>query len=145
MALSGVRQDHSASGASFRDLRGIGERFRQLENSTSIRTLARDASRDSVLRLFMLSEGNVTVDDVLSGRRELRMNASVRFEEALENHPVNPGVGSPDLENNIRFYGQMYAKAAEKLCEVRIPDIDWSDPVQCLTQAVILARWEGLR
>ena len=41
MALSGVREDHSASGASFRDLRGIGERFRQLENSTSIRTLAR--------------------------------------------------------------------------------------------------------
>ena len=136
MALRGVREDHSASSASFQDLRGIGERFRQLENSTSIRTLARDASRDSVLRLFMLSEGNVTVDDVLSGRRELRMNASVRFEEALENHPVNPGVGSPDLENNIRFYGQMYAKAAEKLCEVRIPDIDWSDPVQCLTQAV---------
>ena len=117
----------------------VEERFTELEDSTQINTIRRIASRANMIRLFTLGDDQISVDQVLSsGSLALCRRKAREFEQALNDHPMKD-VSPEKQSESIDFYAHMYAKAADRLCQAHIPDIDWSDPTQVISQMQYLS------
>ena len=129
----------------FFDRRGnLDQEFESLEHSTGIKGLARQASRASLIRLFMLTNDDVSLGDLLNpAKSDLRMAGGELFEEGLKNLPVE-GVSGDERKESLRYYGWMFAKSADKLLKEQVPKIDWGDPYQCMFQMERMKVIKGL-
>lgn len=108
------------------------EFFSQLESTTKIHGLNKEDGRASLIRLFMLTNNGVSLDETInSGHQELWKEGSELFKTALSIHPVTD-VSDDVRQDSIQFYSWMFAKSADRLLQEKMPDIDWSDPQQQL-------------
>ena len=108
--------------------------FFDLEKTTQLNTIARNATRTSLTRLFVLAKEQASLDDLLSmDHADVWKNAGMDFMDALREHPV-ANVPDDVRRESVQFYAGMYARMADRLSQERIPDIDWSDPIKGLCQ-----------
>ena len=109
---------------------GDDDFFRTLGEKSGLDTMARDSSRSSVARIFMMGEKGMAFDETIAPKNiDKRMEAGNELTEVMEKFQIRADMDQAEKDAAAHKYGEIYHKAAEKFLEAKLPDIDWKDPL----------------
>ena len=110
-----------------------------LKHAMGTDALAADR-RTQAVHLLMLSDDAYTLHSVFPGKPEQKFfnKGLAALMQGLEEHPLFEKDGDgrwAEVPEDIRreslhFYGQMYAKAAQRLGQADLPEISWEKPLE---------------
>ena len=101
--------------------------YAHLEGETGIRTLNRQPSAASFIRLHRMAEGGALADVDLGDQAETA-EAARKAEEFLQLHSSGDSQGGLPEKEDIGEIGSMFFCAGRKLMEEEIPALNWDDP-----------------
>lgn len=103
--------------------------YHQLGTDCGLKTMGRGVSRTSVAKIYMMGAMGATMSDTINPRNtEKRLQAGDELTAFMSEHQLHANM-TPEEKNEVgRLYGDIYHKAAVKIAEENLPDIDFKDP-----------------
>lgn len=103
--------------------------FADFEKTSKIKTIARDSSRGSAARIYMMGVQGASLKEATDPKNaEGKLAAGDGFIKMMQEHQFHNDMSPEDANAVARVYGNMYHNAAQKMLETTIADIDWKDP-----------------